>query len=270
MDIRVLKAVGMLAALLLTLTPASVGPQEEEGKFWPPEAPSGEASLEGLPLLVLDPGHGGADPGALGPGGLTEAEVVWTVASALKLVLERERVARVRLTRSSDSNPSLPERTAVANGQGAALFVSLHMGAAFHSGAKGILAYLASTRGRSGNVGLNGKPMENFRPTRRRAPKLPQAAPVRWGTVQSPYRKTSRKACEALLSALTDEGLFESGGLHEADTPILHGAAMPACLVELATITHPAEEAALRQEATRQALINALSRGVPVALEGGR
>ncbi len=53
------------------------------------------------------------------------------------------------------------------------------------------------------------------------------------------------------------------------DTPILRGAAMPACLVELSTITHPAEEAALRQEATRQALINALYKGVRATLEAG-
>lgn len=270
MDLRVLKAAGALAALLIVLVPASVCPQEEEGKHWPQDTPAEASRLEGLPVVVLDPGHGGADPGAVGPGGLTEAEVVWNVASALKLVLERERVARVILTRSRDSNPSLPERTAVANSQGADLFVSLHLGAAFHPEAKGTAAYLASARGRTGNIGLNGKPMETFRPTRRRAPKLPQASPVDWSEAQTAHREASRKACATILSALIGEGLFESGGLHEADTPILRGAAMPACLVELATITHPAEEAALRQEATGQALINAIYRGVRVALEEAR
>lgn len=262
-----MKAAALAAlALLLFSQAARAQEQEEEGRLWPSQALRTEAALESLPMVVLDPGHGGPDAGAVGPGGLTEAELVWTMASGLKLVLERERVARVVLTRSRDENPSLPDRTAVANSQQADLFVSLHLAAAFNPEAKGSAAYLASAQGRSGSVGLDGAPEEPFRPTHRRNP-LPQAAPVSWEVVQSPHRDTSHRVCASLLQALEGVGLFVSSGLHEADLPLLHGAAMPACLVELATITHPAEEAALRQESTRQALLDALVKGLRAALE---
>lgn len=267
MGFRNLKAAVALAACLLLVLPAAARADEEEGSTWAPESGREARSLEGLPVLVLDPGHGGSDPGAVGPSGLTEAEVVWTVASALKLVLEREGVARVVLTRARDENPSQADRTAKANGNGASLFLSLHLAASFHPGAKGFAAYLASTPGRPGSVGLNGETAGAFRPTRRRRQPLPQAANLRWEEVQSPHRELSQRACSALLEALASGGLFESGGLHEADIPLLHGAAMPACLVELATVTHPMEEAALRQEASRRALVDALYSGVRAALE---
>lgn len=260
-----MKVAAMAAIGLLLFAQAAVA-QEEEGRLWPSQDFRAEAALEGLPLVVLDPGHGGPDSGAVGPGGLTEAEVVWTMASGLKMVLERERVARVVLTRSRDENPSLPGRTAVANSKEADLFVSLHLAAAFNPEAKGAAAYMASAQGRSGSVGLDGAPEEPFRPTHRRSP-LPQAAPVSWEAVQSPHRDASQRACASLLQALGGVGLFASSGLHEADLPLLHGAAMPACLVELATITHPAEEAALRQESTKQALLDALLKGLRAALE---
>jgi N-acetylmuramoyl-L-alanine amidase len=266
MDVRILKASAVFAASLLLLMPTTAKADEESEGSLPVGATREVNSLESLPLVVLDPGHGGPDPGAVGPSGLTEAEVVWTVASALKLVLEREGAARVVLTRTRDSSPVQAERTAKANSQETSLFLSLHLAAAFHAGARGSAAYTASAPGRPGSVDLNGSSAEAFRPTRRRRA-LPQASKVRWAAVQSPYREDSRRVCHVLIEALTSEGLFDSGGLHEADLPLLQGAAMPSCLVEMATVTHPVEEAALRQETTRRALVDALFRGVKAALE---
>ncbi|MDA2915936.1 N-acetylmuramoyl-L-alanine amidase [Nitrospinae bacterium AH_259_B05_G02_I21] len=263
-------AVGALAATVVFCVATAGGAEKNEGaprdfrgqEHAPPD-------LAKLPLVVLDPGHGGPDTGGVGPSGLTEAEVVWVVASELKLLLESERVARVVLTRSSQSNPSLAERTAMANGLGASLFVSLHGGAAFHPGAKGASVYLASEHGRAGHIVLNGSPPELFRPTRRRS-KSSKGSPVRWEAVHAPHRAASHRACAAILAAFKNGGALEAHGLHEADLPVLQGSAMPACLVEVATLTHAPEEAALRQPSTRQALVETLFRGVRAALEAGR
>lgn len=260
---------GALAAVVLLFGPAASGAQEEEVAVEPSHGQEQAHALAALPLVVLDPGHGGSEAGVVGPSGLTEAEVVWAVASELKLILEDGRVARVVLTRSSESNPSLAERTALANGLGASLFVSLHGGAAFQTGTKGASVYLASKPGKTGDVALNGSPPEPFRPTRR--PSRPsRVSPVQWVATHSPHRPASRRACAAILAAFTKESVVEPGGLHEADLPLLQGAAMPACLVEIATLTHPAEDATLRQASTRHALVQTLARGVRAALEAGR
>ncbi|MCL5986741.1 MAG: N-acetylmuramoyl-L-alanine amidase [Actinobacteria bacterium] len=81
---------------------------------------------EGQPIIItVDPGHGGGDPGATGPSGLTEKEVNLDIALQLKGLLEANGYAVV-MTRADDSNPSLESRVAVANSSGATLFVSVH------------------------------------------------------------------------------------------------------------------------------------------------
>lgn len=96
--------------------------------------------LRSLQRIVLDPGHGGSDPGAIGRGRLQEKEVTLRLARALR----RELVARgfsVVLTRDGDRSLSLLERTAIAEGAGGDLFVSLHANAARNRAAEGLEIY---------------------------------------------------------------------------------------------------------------------------------
>ena len=260
-------ALAVLTICLIFIPAAAGGAGGDAGSVSPIGGREKARPDEELPLVVLDPGHGGEDKGTVGPSGLTEAEVAWDVASGLKQALERERVARVLLARSKEANPSLAERTALANGSGAALFVGIHAGAAFRQGAKGASAFVASPPGKTGEVALNGGTRKLFRPTRRRGRRT-RSAPVRWEATQEPHRAASWRACATILEALTGGGKVEAGGLHEADLPQLQGAAMPACIIELATLTNPAEEAALRQDSTRQALVMALFKGIKRELEG--
>jgi N-acetylmuramoyl-L-alanine amidase len=81
---------------------------------------------EGQPIIIaVDPGHGGGDPGAVGPSGLTEKEVNLDIALQLKGLLEANGYA-VMMIRADDSNPSLENRVATANNSGAIVFVSIH------------------------------------------------------------------------------------------------------------------------------------------------
>ncbi len=96
--------------------------------------PAGEAptlapgALSGR-VIALDPGHGGQDPGAIGPGGTAEAEVVWDVVRVLKDLLQAEG-ARVVVTRAEGRGPDLYARAALANREKADAFVSIHLNAA--------------------------------------------------------------------------------------------------------------------------------------------
>jgi N-acetylmuramoyl-L-alanine amidase len=91
-----------------------------------PTRKADEATQSELPLVMLDPGHGGIDSGATGPGGELEKSIVLAFANALKARLEATGKVRVRLTRTDDSFVSLSDRVKMTRQSKAALFVSLH------------------------------------------------------------------------------------------------------------------------------------------------
>jgi len=126
----------------------SVGEGDVESRGWSPAPPSGTISsslrpspprrplsTEGLPVVprgrfrvVIDPGHGGPDPGAVGIGGLRETDVVLDVGLQVAQLLQARGV-QVLLTRTSEVDVDLPPRVSLANSSGADLFVSLHANA---------------------------------------------------------------------------------------------------------------------------------------------
>jgi N-acetylmuramoyl-L-alanine amidase len=126
----------------------SVGEGDVESRGWSPAPPSGAISsslrpspprrplsTEGLPVVprgrfrvVIDPGHGGPDPGAVGIGGLRETDVVLDVGLQVAQLLQARGV-QVLLTRTSEVDVDLPPRVSLANSSGADLFVSLHANA---------------------------------------------------------------------------------------------------------------------------------------------
>ena len=98
------------------------------------------------PLVVIDPGHGGHDPGASGAGKLKEAQLTLALARALRDELVRRARVRVALTRDSDRYLTLEERYGIARRLNADLFVSIHADAAADDGARGATLYTLSER----------------------------------------------------------------------------------------------------------------------------
>ncbi|MFQ6111542.1 MAG: N-acetylmuramoyl-L-alanine amidase, partial [Nitrospinota bacterium] len=117
---------------------------------WPPKKeedprhlPLSERFRRGLGTIVLDPGHGGKDPGAIGPRGLEEKVVVLDVGKNLASLLKKALPGnRIILTRSADRFLPLEERTALANTFGADVFMSIHANASPRRNARGIETYL--------------------------------------------------------------------------------------------------------------------------------
>ena len=95
----------------------------------------------GVSRIVIDPGHGGHDPGAKGKGGTTEAELVLDVSLRLEKLLSKVPGVEVILTRHGDEFVALPERTAIANREGADLFLSIHANASPNDQAHGVETY---------------------------------------------------------------------------------------------------------------------------------
>src|SRR5206468_3477740 len=99
----------------------------------------------GLRTIVIDPGHGGHDPGAIGPAGLQEKELTLDVSQRVATLLRDEADVRVVLTRSRDEFVALRERTRLANREKADLFVSVHVNAAPAMTASGAETYFLSS-----------------------------------------------------------------------------------------------------------------------------
>src|SRR6185436_8532009 len=107
-------------------------------------ASASRAPASDRPVIVVDPGHGGVENGAVGPTGLKEKDVTLDLARRLKAALEKAAGVTVVLTRDEDRVVPLEERTAVANHNRAELFVSVHLNASQRKSALGAETYFAS------------------------------------------------------------------------------------------------------------------------------
>ena len=212
----------------------------------PNKATAGSEPLPGRPTnrswrIVLDPGHGGADPGAQGVDGLFEKDVVLAIAQRLKRRLEENSNAKVLLTRETDATRTLAERTAFANANSADLFISIHTNADRAGELQGIETYT-----------LNNS---NDRATIRLA-KMENGPSVRVGRgdlsfilsdmVQSGKEEESNALAERLHSRVlarlrsryTD---IHNLGVKKGPFYVLVGAYMPCVLVETSFLSHPVE-----------------------------
>jgi len=140
------------------------------------------APQAGLRVIVLDPGHGGTDPGARGPSGVLEKDVVLALARALRAELERQGL-KVVLTREGSDNPSFDDRAALANAQRGALFVTLHVSSTGPIGT--VRSYYLS-------------PEELSLANLAAAPAAGRTGWVVWEQAQVPYAQLSRRFAELL------------------------------------------------------------------------
>ena len=228
----------------------------------PPEAWALRASREpGLVrTIVLDPGHGGSEEGAKGPTGLLEKDVVLDLARRLEGRLRAAGYA-VHLTRTSDTDVPLPERTAQANHQRADLFISLHANASASLEARGAETYYLSLNriASSGGERPRSGHGELFDPAPDARDPLKM---VLWDLAQSTSLEESAAFAEAVQNELNQALGLENRGVRQAPFRVLVGALMPAVLVEIGFISNAEEEEQLRQAAVLDRLAEALTRAV--------
>lgn len=183
-------------------------------------------SLKGK-VIAIDPGHGGSDPGAVGPTGLKEKDVNMDVG-LLTANLLRQNGAQVVMTRTTDTYVDLYQRTKIAGNAGAGVFVSIHMNA--HPD--------ASTAGTS---------------TYYRRDDVPGL-----GVSQQDNRMLAQQIQSQLVQYLNRRNI----GLKQANFVVLRTAAMPAVLVEASFISNPEEEALLRKDTYRAKIAEAIAKGI--------
>lgn len=224
----------------------------------PGPAPRRPAEPLGIRTIVIDPGHGGKEVGAIGPSGLMEKDVTLSVARKLAAALESRLGARVVLTREDDSLVSLDHRTALANQYRADLFLSVHMNAAVVKDAKGSETYFLSLEA-SDDLARRAAETENAAAGRGADDDLKL---ILWDLAHQEYLHESSRLAQAIQEELNRATGVQNRGVKQAPFKVLLGATMPAALVEVGFISNPEEERKLQSGEFQDMMVAAIVQAI--------
>ncbi len=234
------------------------------------ELPDGVfARLKSAPLVVIDPGHGGRDGGAVSKlGKLTEKEIVFAVAQGIKSYSEEteselEQPFRIELTRTSDASLSLSERTAIANKRKAALFISLHVNASDTGGkANGLEVYYLDTEGDQAAIKLAERENRVDKGAELDDLQFILSDLIQSGKMDESIRLAHYIEDEVVLATKKRWPAIKSLGVRKAPFFVLVGAHMPCVLVELFFIDNQADYKRLSTPQFRSALARGIVRAI--------
>lgn len=217
-------------------------------------------------VIVLDPGHGGKDTGAISANGVYEKDIVLQIAKKLKKKLEATTGCRVVLTRSTDRFLSLEERTAIANANKADLFVSLHTNAHDDHNLYGTETYFLNLSNNKESARVAA--LENATSTRKISDLEHILKDIMLNTKINESSQLAKSVQEKMISDLNRkyDGVKDLG-VKQAPFYVLLGAEMPSVLVEVAFISNRKEEQRLRDGNFQESLATGISQGIGAYIE---
>lgn len=215
-------------------------------------------------IVMLDPGHGGIDTGAIGHNGSKEKHVVLAIAKNVRAQL-RARGIDARLTRTSDKFIPLYDRVEIAHQHGADLFMSIHADGFTNPNAAGASVFALSNRGASSAMAKYLSDKENAvdelagKKARDKDHLLQQ---VLFDLVQTDTIKNSLTLGSHIIKQIKPVHRLHSRNTEQAAFVVLKSPSIPSVLVETSFITNPAEEKLLGTAAFRQKIATAITDGV--------
>ncbi|MGB8658255.1 MAG: N-acetylmuramoyl-L-alanine amidase [Candidatus Zixiibacteriota bacterium] len=213
-----------------------------------------------IDIIVIDPGHGGEDSGAVGSNGLVEKEVTLDMALRLESLLQKEKGVRIILTRDKDELVPLEERAKIANQKGADLFISIHTNASKKKDAQGFEVFFLSAA--KNDEARAVAALENSAIRFERADTLSQNRGdldfILMDLVQSEFLLESSDLAAAIRKHLKTELDIPDRGVNQAGFRVLNQAYMPAVLVEAGFISNRQEEALLKKSSFREKIARAI------------
>ncbi|MBL7114452.1 MAG: N-acetylmuramoyl-L-alanine amidase [Kiritimatiellae bacterium] len=192
------------------------------------------------PIVVLDPGHGGADSGAIGSHGLYEKDVTLDVCRRTAMHLRNAGI-RTALTRKSDQTLALADRSTIAKRHKATVFVSVHVNSSSNPQSTGYETYIVSAAGFPSTA-------EGSRPGKR--------------SIGNRFDAASLLLAYSVHTAILPATATPDRGIRHARFAVLRAAPCPAILIETGFISNPREEARLATSGYRESLATAISQGL--------
>lgn len=231
----------------------------------PPLETMSQSRVDRLIVVALDPGHGGEDPGAVGPNGLKEKDVVLAVALQLRDRLNALPNMRVMMTRDADFFVPLQDRVRKARRVQADLFVSIHADAFFTPKARGASVFALSEGGASSTAARWMANRENAADMVGGVNVAVKDAGVLRALLDmstTAQIRDSLKLGREVLGQIGRVGRLHKARVEQAGFAVLKAPDVPSILVETAFISNPEEEAKLRDPEFQQELVDALATGI--------
>ena len=212
--------------------------------------------------IIIDPGHGGKDPGAVGYRGTLEKDVALDVAKRLEKKISRNMSVKTVLTRDEDIFLKLDERKQIANDNNGSLFISIHANAAQDRRASGFETFLIGPNKNEAAVRVATREnavleLEGFS-----GKKLTNEDLIQATIAQSAFASKSEQFAALVQEEIGKRVTSRNRGVKQAGFYVLWGASMPNVLVELGFISNLSEEKKLRSSQYRETLATAIFRAV--------
>ena len=216
----------------------------------------------GVSRIVIDPGHGGHDPGAKGKGGSTEAELVLDVSLRLEKLLAKVPGLEVILTRHGDDFVALPERTAIANREGADLFLSIHANASPNDQAHGVETYFLNFANNLSAAAVAARENATSGQAMGALPDFVRAIALNNKLDES--RDFATLVQQSMVERLRPTNkTIRDLGVKQAPFVVLIGASMPSVLAEISFLTHEQEAQAAEEQRVSRSNRRSPVRGRP-------
>lgn len=262
--------IGKMGKPPLPRPPAGAASSAEPAASAPPmmtprPPPTTQERIDRLIIVALDPGHGGEDPGAIGPSGLREKDVVLAVALKLRDSLNKLPGMRAMLTRDADFFVPLHERVRKARRVQADLFVSIHADAFMKPEARGASVFALSQGGATSAAARWMANKENAADIVGGVNIKARDATVMRALLDmstSAQIKDSLKLGNEVLGQIGKVGRLHKRHVEQAGFAVLKAPDIPSILVETAFISNPEEEQKLRDPDYQAELVEALSTGI--------
>lgn len=220
-----------------------------------------------LSTIVIDAGHGGRDPGAIGIGGVEEKSVTLAVARQLRKELTRLMPGvRVVLTRSDDSSVELFRRGQIANERNGRLFISIHCNAHPDTArtVDGFECYIL--RPGKSEEAARVVAAENgairFESDQEKYGPMSAESAIVASMAQSAFARLSEQAAQSIRTAMRAGTRLRDRGVHQAGFFVLVGASMPAVLLEIGYLTSPRDAKLLTSASGQKSVATAIARGI--------
>jgi N-acetylmuramoyl-L-alanine amidase len=214
-------------------------------------------------IIVIDAGHGGHDPGAIGANGTMEKDLNLDIAYELKYLFDKDDDFEVILTRKDDAFISLAERANIANENNADLFISIHCNATFDRNVGGFEVYFLSEKATDSEAAatavLENSVMElEGKPNKKRA----TLQEMLWSMTMNEYMNESSELSALISSQASGRLRIPIKGVKQGSFYVLRGTQMPSVLVESAFVSNFAEEAKLGTKNFRASVADSIYEGV--------
>jgi N-acetylmuramoyl-L-alanine amidase len=228
-----------------------------------------EIKPKGTKVVVIDPGHGGEDPGAVGPGKTMEKDIVLKVGEKVVHLLNQNKETQAFLTRKGDYFIPLEERTKIAREYGADLFVSLHTDGSFNPQARGSSVYCLSLSGATDEAAKILADKENMsnifggaflRPAA--FAKDPNLNQILLDLMQNNSMKESLRFAETLLEDIKAVNPLKYSSYRQANFIVLKAPDIAAVLVEMAFISNKEDERLLNRNEFQEKMAKTLNTSI--------